>query len=98
MKIEKFILNILKKIESLQDGIIAYAYKSSNETFTNIWWEISISSFEVYMHNKRFKTLSRAWCKAAQLHGYKIVFVCGFMPTEVKLMRLAERDNLILNV
>lgn len=95
MKIEKFILNILKKIESLQDGVIAYAYKTPT-TYT--WWEISVSDYELYAHDKRFKTLTNAWYKAAMAQGHKIIFVCGWMPTEEKLAKLAEEDNLILNI
>lgn len=98
MKIEKFILNILKKIESLKDGVIAYAHKTGNVTMTHTWWEISVSDYELYMHDKRFKALTNAWHKAALAQGYKIIFVCGWMPTEEKLAKLAEEDNLILNI
>lgn len=98
MKIEKFILNILKKIESLQDGIIAYAYKTGNVPMTHTWWEISVSNYELYMHDKRFKTLKNAWHKAALAQGHKIIFVCGCIPTEERLSKLADEDNLILNI
>lgn len=98
MKIETFILNILKKIESLQDGVIAYAYKTGNAPMTHTWWEVSVSDFDLYMNNPRFKALSKAWHKAAEAQGNKIVFVCGWIPTEEKLAKLAEEDNLILNV
>lgn len=98
MKIEKFILNILKKIESLQDGVIAHAYKTGNYMTSNIWWEISVSDFELYAKNKRFKTLTKAWHKVAKSYGFEIIFVCGWMPTEQKLVKLAEDGNLILNV
>lgn len=98
MKIESFILSILKKVESLKDGVIAYGYKSGNEPMTHTWWEISVSDFDLYMNDKRFKNLSKAWHAAAKQQGHKIIFVCGWMPTEEKLAKLAEKDNLILNV
>lgn len=98
MKIENFILSILKKVESLKDGVVAYAYKSGNVPMTYTWWEISVSDFDLYMNDKRFKSLSKAWSKAAKAQGHKIIFVCGWMPTEEKLVKLAEEENLILNI
>lgn len=98
MKIESFILSILRKVESLKDGVIAYSYKSGNAPMTHTWWEISVSDFDLYMNDKRFKNLSKAWHTAAKQQGHKIIFVCGWMPTEEKLAKLAEEDNLILNV
>lgn len=91
-KIEDFILSILQKVEGMQDGLIAYAYKNRS------WWEISVSDFDFYMNNQRFKKLSDAWHKAAKAQGETIVFVCGWIPTEEKLEGLLKSDNLILNV
>lgn len=98
MKSEKFILNIIEKIESLKDGVIAYAYKTSNATMMHTWWEVSVSDFDLYVNDKRFKNLSNAWHKAAIVHNIRLVFVCGWIPTEEQLFRLANEDNLILNV
>lgn len=98
METEKFILNIIKKIESLKDGVIAYAYKTGNATMTYTWWEVSVSDFDLYMKDKRFKNLSNAWHKAAIVHNVRLVFVCGCFPTEERLEKLANDDNLILNV
>jgi len=98
MKIEKFILNVIKKIESLKEGIVVYSYKTGNTPMTYIWWEVSISDFDLYMNSKRFKTLSNAWYKAAKAQGFKLIFVCGWIPSEKKLIDLAENNNLILNV
>ena len=98
METEKFILNIIKKIESLKDGVIAYAYKTGNATMTYTWWEVSVSDFDLYMKDKRFKNLSNACHKAAIVHNVRLVFVCGWFPTEERLEKLANDDNLILNV
>ena len=98
MKIESFILSILKKVESMKEGVVAYSYKIGNAPMTHVCWEISVSDFDLYMNDKRFKTLSNAWHKAAKAKGHKIIFVCGWMPTEEKLVKLMEEDNLILNV
>ncbi len=98
MKIESFILSILKKVESMKEGVIAYAYKTGNAPMTHTWWEISVSDFDLYMNDKRFKTLTNAWHKAGVAMGHKIIFVCGWIPTEEKLVKLAEENNLILNI
>jgi len=98
MKIESFILSILKKVESMKEGVVAYSYKTGNAPMTHVWWEISVSDFDLYMNDKRFKALSNAWHKAAKAKGHKIIFVCGCIPTEEKLVKLMEEDNLILNV
>lgn len=98
MEAEKFILSVLKKIESLKDGVIAYAYKTGNATMTHTWWEVSVSDFDLYMNDKRFKNLSNAWHKAAIVHNVRLVFVCGWVPTEERLSKLADENNLILNI
>lgn len=98
MKIEDFILNILKKIEEIDEGSIAYAYKTGNAPMTEVYWEISVSNSYFYMNNKRFKTLTKAWYKSARARGEKIIFVCGWKPSEEKLVKLADENNLILNV
>jgi len=98
MKIESFILKILKNIEETWPEVVCYAYKTGNAMMTYVWWEVSVSDFELYMHDKRFKTLINAWYKAAKVQGHKIIFVCDWKPTEEKLVKLAEDDNLILSV
>ena len=98
MKIESFILSILKKVENMKEGVVAYSYKTGNAPMTHVWWEISVSDFDLYMNDKRFKTLSNAWHKASKAKGHKIIFVCGWMPTEEKLVKLSDENNLILNV
>lgn len=92
MSKESFILSIVKKIESLKEDTVAYGYK------TDKWWEISVSDFNLYMNDERFKRLSNAWHKAAKAKGFKLIFVCGWVPSEQKLLELAESDNLILNI
>jgi hypothetical protein len=98
MKIEKFILSILNTIESMKEGVVAYSYKTGNTPMTHVWCEISVSDFDLYMNDKRFKTLSNAWHKASKAKGHKIIFVCGWMPTEEKLVKLSDENNLILNI
>lgn len=93
-----FLLNIVRKIESLKDGVVAYGYLDGNSDRTNVWWQISVSDYELYMHDERFKKLAQAWRKIASKKGLKLIFCCGWVPKEEELMRLAKEDNLILNV
>lgn len=98
MNIERFLLNILKKIESLKPGVIAYSTKIGNDSGISTWYEISISDFDLYMNDKRLKVLIKAWHIAAKARGEKIIFVCGWVPTEEKLVNLMKKNNLILNI
>lgn len=95
---KKLLLNIVCKIESLKDGVIAYAYRNGNATMTFQHWEVSVSDFDLYMNDKHFKTLCEAWRKAAEAKGEKLIFVCGWVPTEEKLLELANNDNLIMDI
>ena len=91
MKETAFILSIIKKLESLVDGMIVYAYKERS------WYSICLSDYDYYFHDHRFNTLSRAWHKAAVARGFRISFAyCK--PLESKLKKLADEDNLIINV
>lgn len=98
MKDEHFILNIVKKIENLKEGVISYAYKNSDLNKSSSWWEISVSDYDLYVKDIRFKKLMKAWYKIADANKIKIVFICGWVPTEERLIELANDDNLILNV
>ena len=97
MKIENFILSIIRKIEEIKPGIIAYAYKDGNETKTCVRWIVCVSDFDFYMNDSRFKTLSKAWHAAGKARKEKIIF-CYCSPKEKKLAELAESDNLIMNI
>lgn len=91
MKIYKFILSIIKKIESMKQGLIAYSY------FDGRWHWICLNDFDFYMKNEKFKALSKAWHKVAKTMGIEITFAyCE--PKEETLAKLADEDNLILNV
>ena len=94
----KFLLSILKQIESLKDGVIAYAYRTSNAPKTFRYWEVSVSDFDLYMNDNRFKQLTKEWHEEAERRGERIIFICGWVPTEERLLKLAEEDNLVLNL
>ena len=97
MRIENFILSIIRKLEEIKPGMIAYAYKDSNAPKIGFWWTICVSDFEFYMNDTRFKTLSKAWHAAIKARKEKIMF-CYCSPKEKKLVTLAESDNLIMNI
>lgn len=96
MKVESFILSIIKKIEALKEGVVAYGYKTGNASMTHVWWEIACSDLDMYLGDERFSTLTRAWMKAAKAKGFKLIFVsCN--PDEKKLVKLMEENNLLID-
>lgn len=97
MKIDTFILNILRKVESLKEGVIAYAYLDGNEPMTHTWYCVCLNDYEMYTTDKRFKALSKAWHTAAKAIGIKVIFAYC-QPSEERLESLANADNLFLNV
>ena len=97
MRIENFILSIVKKLEDTYPGVIAWAHKDWNAPRTYEWWCICITDFEIYMHDKRFKTLTRAWHAAGKARKINVVFCCC-SAKEKKLNELAEANNLIMNI
>ena len=93
-----FLKNILRKIEQMKEGVVAWAYFTGNAPMTNTWWEVAVSDYDLYREDKQLKSYMDAWHKVGRKRGMKIIFVCGWMPKEKKLSELAEKDNLILNI
>lgn len=93
----KFIKSVLAKCESLREGVIAYAYQQGNISGTHRWIEVCVSDLDMYFNDQRFKTLTRAWHMVAEKQGFKLIF-CYCNPQEKKLVELAEKGNLIMNI
>ena len=91
MKGTNFIYTIVKKIEETWPGVISYAY------WDKTWWMVAVSDFDLYMSDKRFKTLTKAWHAAGKARGFKVIFCCC-SPKEKRLADLASEDNLIMNI
>lgn len=100
MRVErKFILKIIKHLEREFD-VIAWGYKWTNSNKTWNVWDICINDYEVYQYSKKFKSITKvyhmAWKKRFP-DNVRIGFVyCN--PIEKNLLKLAEADNLIMNV
>ena len=92
-----FIFDIVRKTESLRDGIVAYAYaEQAVPSAPEIWW-VCVSDYDFYREDQRFKALCKAWHKAARALGINLsIAYCN--PLEKKLNQLANADNLILNI
>lgn len=95
MKGGNFILSILKKLEDTYPGLIAFAYVDGGGG--RKWWMVCLSDFDVYFHDKRFQVLKKAWHKAGAARGMNIVF-CNWRPIEKNLVKLANEENLLLNL
>jgi hypothetical protein len=97
-KKEDFILSVIKKIETMQEGIIAYGFFTGNLDMSYTWYQINVSDYNFYMKDERFKKMSTVWHKAAKARGFLLVFVMGWYPKEQNLLELADKNNLILNI
>lgn len=97
MRIENFILSIVKKLETTYPGVIAFAYKDWNASRTNEWWDVCITDYDIYTTDNRFKTLTHAWRVAGKARGEKIIF-CYCSAKKKNLEKLAEENNLIMNI
>ena len=91
-----FILKILKVIENLREGVVAYAYLDGNATMSFKWYTICVSDYDLYRESK-FMSLTRAWHKSSIAHGIRVCFAyCN--PSEKRLAELLNADNLIMNI
>ena len=92
-----FIFDIVRKTESLRDGIVAYAYaEQSVPSAPEIWW-VCVSDYNFYLEDQRFRALCNAWHKVAKARGINLsITYCN--PMEKRLNQLANADNLILNI
>lgn len=85
--ISKIVSNTEKKF-----GGICYAYQDHDSEY---WW-ISVDNYALYTSQK-FKQWSKNWHKVADRRGVNLVF-CYCNPNELALQKLADEDNLIMNV
>ena len=98
MKNVNIIKSVLRDIEKLDESVFCYARMVYNEPKTHCWLQISVSKFEFYMHNEDFKKLCTKWHKVFKNLGVNLIFVCGWVPSEEKLVELSKENNLILNI
>lgn len=82
----------MREIQAMDDELFVYTHCE------DAWLEVSVSQFEFYMHDEKFKACKDKWGKVFEKMGLKLIFVCGWMPTEEKLVKLSEENNLILNI
>lgn len=92
-----FLLSILKKIESLKEGVICYATEDHYPDGTHRWWWIAVDDYNFYSQDWKYKSLMNAYGKAAKARGLNIAF-CYCSVSEDSLMKLANESNLILNI
>lgn len=88
---ESLISKIVRNTEAKFGGI-CYAYQDKDSGY---WW-IATDDYTTYSSPK-FKTWSKNWHKVADRCRVKLVF-CYCNPNELALQKLADEDNLIMNV
>lgn len=92
---EKFLIEILRKIESLDKEVLTYAYKVKPDTSPHEWWEISVSSAELYCSD-HFNKLTSAWYKIARIKKIGLLFVFRLNTSEELLLRFNERSLIMI--
>lgn len=95
--IDDFLISIIRKIESLKEGVIAFGYLDGNENMTHRWYCVCLNDYDMYKSDKRLIELKNAWHKAGKALGIKIVFAYCH-PSEEKLEELLDKNNLWMNV
>ena len=90
------VFKIVKAIESEFKDVIAYAHFDGNSLMTYTWWTICISNCELY-YSKEFKEFCKQCREKAKKQNVRLLF-CYCNPLEKNLLKLAENDNLIMNL
>lgn len=82
---------MLKDIEKLDKELFVYA---SLESF---FIQVSVSKPNFYMYDEDFKKVCKKWKTVFNKMGLKVIFVCGWVPKEEKLVELMNKNSLILS-
>ena len=91
----KFISKLVKDIED-KFSVLAYAYLDGNEPKTHVWWTVCVNDYNLYVSDDYKKFISQKRVVANKL-DIKLLFV--YRNTfESILVKLAEADNLIMNI
>ena len=91
----KFIIKLVKDIED-KFSVLAYAYKDGNEPKTHIWWTVCVDNYSLYT-SKEYKEFTSQ--KYAIFKKLNINVIFAYRNTfESILVKLAEADNLIMNI
>jgi len=93
---EAFLLSVLRKIEGLKEGVICIAHEDYYPDGSLRWYWIAVNDYAFYAQDKRFKTFSKAYHKAAAANGLNIQF-CYCSMSESYLLKLANENNLIMD-
>lgn len=93
MSERNFIYNLVRQTEE-RFKCICYAYKDGNDTKTHVWWSICIDNYELYFSDE-FRKWTKEWHDKSRNNRMRILF-CYCNPSEEKLAKLAEEDNLVL--
>lgn len=88
---ESLISKIVRNTEEKFGGI-CYAYQDHDSGY---WW-IAVDNYASYS-SQEFKQWSKNWHKVADRRRVNLVF-CYCNPNELALQKLADEDNLIMNV
>ena len=82
----EFIIEYLRKIEGLKDGVKAYAYSQEK------WLEVAISDYDFYRDNENLKNIEKEFRNGLkEKYNTKVVFVyCAYNDAAFKLLKDKE--------
>lgn len=90
LETSKLLYRVIKGIEAKFNGVIAYGYSDNGMEI------VCLSDYSVYS-SKEFASVAFSWRKIMQSKNKRILFAyCK--PMEKELVRLANEDNLVMNV
>lgn len=95
MNERNFIHKLVRQTEE-RFGCICYAYKDGNASKTNIWWNVCVDNYELYYSAKFRDWTKRLHSKSKEFNIILLFYYCN--PIEKKLAKLAEENDLIMNL
>ena len=96
-QINAFLLSVIRKVESLREGVICIAYSERYEGNPNCYYWVAVDDFDFYSKDEKLKTLSKQYQTIASKNGVKMA-VCYQSMTETSLLKLANENDLLMNI
>lgn len=91
LEISKLLFRVVKGIEAKFNGTIAYGYV--DKELGNV---ICLSDYNIY-RSTDFAFVAESWRKIMKAKNQRILFAFC-IPSEKELQKLADEENLVLNV
>ena len=87
----KLLLQVCKRIEAVNPGCIAYAFRDDK------WLFVAVDDYEFYMHSQELRKIKNTWRKIFAAKKQNLIF-CYRKPNEKLLNDLLQANNLVMNI